>query len=375
MKTVATQGFALLGWGRNALLARHSAFTLAEVLITLGIIGIVAAMTIPTLITNNQEKGWSTAATVFERKLEESLKVMNTQQTLAGYSTTESFVDELSKHIKIVKTCKNTELDKCFPKTFTYGFPETETMDITSFTDSSKLRKEPYGTNTVGLQFANGVVAVMAYDPKCKQDPFSNQITGTSCISMIYDTSGFKSPNTSNKDLRMLNVNTLFAFKVGGTKYSAPFFSNFITKTECAQINIADYGIENCYFNIGNHSLDGDYWAGAVIECGGVDKLPTDKQLAEIATYLYGRTIQEGGETFKCPRDKNYNFIDCINKTRALSLGFYFGINGNDFVVWSGEQKEDSSSAVLGRSFSFSSSHWTYWDRRMDSVYSICIVD
>ena len=31
------------------------AFTLAEVLITLGIIGIVAAMTIPTLITNYQK--------------------------------------------------------------------------------------------------------------------------------------------------------------------------------------------------------------------------------------------------------------------------------------------------------------------------------
>lgn len=32
------------------------AFTLAEVLITLGIIGIVAAMTIPTLINNYQKK-------------------------------------------------------------------------------------------------------------------------------------------------------------------------------------------------------------------------------------------------------------------------------------------------------------------------------
>lgn len=32
------------------------AFTLAEVLITLGIIGIVAAMTFPTLITRNQNK-------------------------------------------------------------------------------------------------------------------------------------------------------------------------------------------------------------------------------------------------------------------------------------------------------------------------------
>ena len=35
---------------------RRAAFTLAEVLITLGIIGVVAAMTIPTLIANYQEK-------------------------------------------------------------------------------------------------------------------------------------------------------------------------------------------------------------------------------------------------------------------------------------------------------------------------------
>lgn len=32
------------------------AFTLAEVLITLGIIGVVAAMTIPTLVTNADKK-------------------------------------------------------------------------------------------------------------------------------------------------------------------------------------------------------------------------------------------------------------------------------------------------------------------------------
>ena len=35
---------------------RQTAFTLAEVLITLGIIGIVAAMTLPALITRNQNK-------------------------------------------------------------------------------------------------------------------------------------------------------------------------------------------------------------------------------------------------------------------------------------------------------------------------------
>ncbi len=40
---------------------RRCAFTLAEVLITLGIIGIVAAMTMPSLIAKHQEKQWVTS--------------------------------------------------------------------------------------------------------------------------------------------------------------------------------------------------------------------------------------------------------------------------------------------------------------------------
>ena len=39
---------------------RHTAFTLAEVLITLGIIGIVAALTMPALIANYKNKVFAT---------------------------------------------------------------------------------------------------------------------------------------------------------------------------------------------------------------------------------------------------------------------------------------------------------------------------
>ena len=66
----------------NLTSTKLTAFTLAEVLVTLGIIGIVAAITIPSLITNYQEKSFNTAATVFERKLGEALKVMNSQSVL-----------------------------------------------------------------------------------------------------------------------------------------------------------------------------------------------------------------------------------------------------------------------------------------------------
>ena len=51
-------------------LFKRAGFTLAEVLITLGIIGVVAAMTIPTLVSNYQKRAWTA-------QLQKSYAVMN----------------------------------------------------------------------------------------------------------------------------------------------------------------------------------------------------------------------------------------------------------------------------------------------------------
>ena len=60
----------------NLLTSKKAAFTLAEVLITLAIIGIVAALTIPTLITNYQKK-----QTV--SKLKQSYSIISQALTMA----------------------------------------------------------------------------------------------------------------------------------------------------------------------------------------------------------------------------------------------------------------------------------------------------
>src|SRR5699024_10527267 len=61
--------------------SKAAAFTLAEVLITLAVIGIVAVLTIPNLMQNNNQKAWDTAADVFNKRLEVAARVMNTQET------------------------------------------------------------------------------------------------------------------------------------------------------------------------------------------------------------------------------------------------------------------------------------------------------
>ena len=55
---------------------RRAAFTLAEVLITLGIIGVVAAMTMPTLITNHQKE-------VTAKRLEQTYSILSQAMTRA----------------------------------------------------------------------------------------------------------------------------------------------------------------------------------------------------------------------------------------------------------------------------------------------------
>ena len=184
----------------NVLTSSKVAFTLAETLITLAIIGVVAAITIPSLVKNYNEKAWSTAKDVFEKRLEVATRQMNTEEKLAGYSSTMDFVNELKNKIKITKICDSNELTKCFENTILTEDPKE--IDITSLSTSENFTKDNWGTETVGVQFANGVNALIAYNPNTEQDPFNNQFSATAAsMAILYDVSGHKNPNTIGKDI------------------------------------------------------------------------------------------------------------------------------------------------------------------------------
>ncbi|MBE7710252.1 MAG: type II secretion system protein [Cyanobacteria bacterium SIG32] len=187
------------------------AFTLAEVLITLAIIGVVAAMTIPTLVANYQEKSWNTAASVFNRNLGESLRMMNVLNELKGLESSEQFVSNLSKYMKVTATCDNTKLTNCFNNEVVWN---NETVAVSDIKTAKNLGKDDWGTNVVGLQLANGTSALVAYNPNC--DGNVRHITSdnnvgltTECVAIVFDTSGSKTPNMFGKDLRSVNVSSV----------------------------------------------------------------------------------------------------------------------------------------------------------------------
>ena len=122
------------GLGRGG----KAAFTLAEVLITLGIIGVVAAMTLPSLIQNYQKKALATQTQKFYSTMSQAVKqymadygvddLRNTPLASdnyeEGYSpeAMASLRDFATKYLKVVKECKSRDEggDNCFAPEYRY---------------------------------------------------------------------------------------------------------------------------------------------------------------------------------------------------------------------------------------------------------------
>ena len=131
------------------------AFTLAEVLITLAVIGIVAVLTLPNLIQNHNEKAWSTAQDVFTKRLEVATRQMNTEEKLAGYESTMDFVNELKKYIKITRVCDSDNITKCFAKEVIWNDGE-EPVQMDKNISTAESFGLDWGTEIVGVQFVDG---------------------------------------------------------------------------------------------------------------------------------------------------------------------------------------------------------------------------
>lgn len=144
---------------------KNKAFTLAETLVVMGIIGVVAALTIPNLSasTGNKEnvarvqKAYSTINEAFERTQAEygNVKRWRWADGWNGNDDTDFFANRLLESLKITKNCGRTANLGCFSSSVKYlngdGAPGDSTTDMykTILADGSSL----------GIIVASGVIS------------------------------------------------------------------------------------------------------------------------------------------------------------------------------------------------------------------------
>lgn len=178
-------------------------FTLAEVLITLVIIGIIAAMTIPTLINKTQEHEHVVALKKAYSIMGQALKL-----TEAKYGAIETWdwnsnniipiFEKVNENLQLLSKGDNTVNTNCFPDSFKYLGSSTSHSMLYSkasarLSDGMSVRLEVRGTNC-------------------------NQTRGNVkdiCGVVIVDTNGNSAPNCYGKDLFQFYVTKNGLFPIG----------------------------------------------------------------------------------------------------------------------------------------------------------------
>ena len=314
---------------------KKKAFTLAEVLITLAVIGIVAAMTLPGLIQNHNEKAWSTAKDLWEKKLTETVRRMNTDGVMTGHDTTEDFMDTFKQYMKVIKTCDNTDINKCYsPKVVTTG-KNDDPMEIEtdSLTSASSMGLSDWQTNTNTMSFvvADGTTVIMAYQKECPYaDPIEDTGSQVSCMGYMVDVNGKKGPNRVGKDIQ-LSSGVAFSTcdnPIGDMCWSTEFRANRAINT-CEGSEYAD--LEEMHGSYCNTN----YWAGAKLTCQEKNmSLPTRAQLAQLASNLY---VDNNGDEVTIGANEDRSSLkvkDEYSQNPPITLRLYY---------WSSEEYGASS--------------------------------
>ena len=231
------RGTSRTSTGEVRVRGKKAAFTLAEVLITLGIIGVVAAITMPMLITNINERINSERQANIAQKITQAMEQMRAHGLLnQSYASTDAFVDELQKYLKISKRCSASNIADCWPTTKVTG-NDNETYIVSETTTRDKLHMgENNGNNNVGLVLADGASLILTYNTdagaldvgdsvtaskidlpvgggKTKEFPYTTSVTGA--IDFVMDVNGAKGPNMETTADKVGDIRAFKAAKFG----------------------------------------------------------------------------------------------------------------------------------------------------------------
>ena len=211
------------------------AFTMAEILLSLTIIGVVAAITLPSLTGNINERTWNTQRKALYARFSQAIALM---PALNGYGTlkeessagasdavdtaAETFVTSgLAKVLKINNICDSEHLMDCgIPKKITTlkGDSIISLSDIDTLVGLNPMFNSEYpgvlkysqiNTKAAAFETANGESILTYYNPNCISEAYNqaaHPVQPKMCANFVYDLNGSKGPNTVGKDIGFMSV-------------------------------------------------------------------------------------------------------------------------------------------------------------------------
>ncbi len=200
-------------------------FTLVEVLLCIGIIGIIAAITVPSLLSSTSSKALQAQRKAFYSRMTQAFAQM---KNLKNYNYTYSnaypamnlVITGLSKVYKITSVCSFSDtLGNCgIPDTVTDNYSDTgyityplNKTNLLSLNSNLNTTEQWGGTdtNTIAFKTGNGESVLLFYNPNCKsktEAAYAN-ITNSVCVNMIFDLNGkSQAPNVFGEDIGYMTV-------------------------------------------------------------------------------------------------------------------------------------------------------------------------
>ncbi len=218
-------------------------FTMAEILLSLTIIGVVAAITLPSLMANINERTWNTQRKALYARISQAIAMMpqlngygeyegtNTDGSVTTTKDTaaEAFLTEgLSKVLKINNICDAAHLADCgvaasftnlagSTKTWPTKLSELNSMftgswDSNGSSEGGSIFENPQkniDTKAAAFETQNGETVILYYNPFCTSDTEGNAFHYSQpkmCANFIYDLNGNKGPNVVGKDIGFITA-------------------------------------------------------------------------------------------------------------------------------------------------------------------------
>ena len=187
-------------------------FTLAEVLITLAIIGVVAALTIPTVVHKYQQKAQYTAFMKMYNTLQTAMQLASVEEGSPNtWDYTLSMGDFIDRYI--APYVKNHGHDD------SYADPSVHVKDLTGQDKGpSSAIMTAYNMPDFLILEDGSAISSTAIEPNVR------------CIYLLVDTNGAKEPNTMGRDM--------FTIRYG--------YDSTVDKSAVGFLRVTDSYVENC---------------------------------------------------------------------------------------------------------------------------------